>query len=139
MSSAIPKPFKISIPQEKVNRPKQQLSPADLPDELENSGWDYGVPLSDMKRLVKAWREWDWRKAEKALNQVPMYTMDVPVDGYWTLDIHIVYQKSEIKGAIPLLVVHGSRFRHETTFHDPVALMVRSKGQGQDHSSNLSS
>lgn len=107
MSSTAPKPFKISILQEKVDRLKQKLSLDDLPDELENSGWDYGVPLSDMKRLVKAWQEWDWRETEKKLNQVSMYTVYVPVGGYGTPDIHFVHQKSEVKGAIPLLFVHG--------------------------------
>jgi hypothetical protein len=74
MSSTSPKPFKISIPQDKVDRLRQKLSLADFPDELENSGWDYGVPLSDMKRLVKAWQDWNWIEAEKELNQLPMYT-----------------------------------------------------------------
>jgi hypothetical protein len=75
-----------------------------LPDELENSGWDYGVPLFDMKISVKAWQEWEWREAEKKLNQVPMCTMDVPVDGYGILDVHFIYQKSEFRGAILALV-----------------------------------
>jgi len=107
MSSTTPKPFKISIPQDKVDRLRQKLSLSDFPDELENSGWDYGVPLSDMKRLVKAWQDWDWREAEKELNQLPMYTMGVPVEGYGTLDVHFIHQKSEVKGAVPLLFVHG--------------------------------
>ena len=110
MSSTTPRPFKITIPQEVVDKLKQKLSLDDLPDELEGSAWDYGVPASDMKRLVKAWQEWDWRQAEKNLNQAPMYTTGVLVDGYGTLDIHFVHQRSNIRGAIPLLFVHGCTF-----------------------------
>lgn len=59
-----------------------------------------------MKRLVKAWQEWEWREAEKKLNQVPMCAMDVAVGGYGILDVHFIHQKSEFKGAI-LALVHA--------------------------------
>jgi hypothetical protein len=110
MSSSAPRPFQIAIPQAKIDNLKLKLSLAEFPDELENSGWDYGVPLSEMKRLIKAWQKWDWREAEKKLNRATMYTMDVPVDGYGTLDIHFVHQRSEVKSAIPLLFVHDCKF-----------------------------
>jgi hypothetical protein len=47
MSSTSPKLFKIAIAHGTVDRLKQKLSLDDLPDGLEDSAWDYGVPLSD--------------------------------------------------------------------------------------------
>lgn len=102
-----PEPFQISIPQEKLDKLKTKLSLAAFPDELEASEWDLGVPLADMKRLTKAYEQWDWRQAEERLNKFPQFHTPVKVDGFDELDIHFVWQKSEVKNAIPLLFVHG--------------------------------
>jgi len=104
---ASPKPFQISIPQSKIDTLRTKLSLAEFPNELDEAGWDMGVPLTDMKRLTKAWEQWDWRPAENELNKVPQFTTDIDVDGFETLNIHFVHQKSEVKEAIPLLFVHG--------------------------------
>jgi pimeloyl-ACP methyl ester carboxylesterase len=102
-------PYKISVPQKKLERLKQKLALADFPDELDGANWDYGAPLADIKRLTARWRDgYDWRKAEAELNEtLPQFTVDIPVDGFETLKIHFVHQKSEVKGAIPLLFAHG--------------------------------
>lgn len=55
-----PQPYKIAVPQEKLDILKTKLSLVEFPDELEASQWDLGVPLADMKRLTKAWEQWDW-------------------------------------------------------------------------------
>ena len=104
-----PQPFAINIPQSKIDRLKQKLSLAEFPDELEGVGWDLGCPLADIKRLTKAWEQWDWRPAEKKLNDVPQFHTDVEVDGFGTLDIHFVHTQSEAPHAIPLLFVHGCK------------------------------
>ena len=102
-------PYKIAVPQAKLDRLKQKLALADFPDELEEAGWDYGVPLADIKRLTAYWHNgYDWRKAEAELNEtLPQFTVDIQVEGFETLKIHFVHQKSEVKGAIPLLFAHG--------------------------------
>ena len=66
-----------------------------------------GAPLADVKRLTKEWEKWDWRQAEERLNKVPQYTSEIKVTGFDELNIHFVWQKSEVKNAIPLLFVHG--------------------------------
>jgi hypothetical protein len=106
---ASPKPFHISVPQEKIDALKQKLALAEFPDELEDSGWDLGSPLNDIKRLTKAWERYDWRQAENKLNEVPQYTTDIEVAGFGTLNIHFVHQTSKVGGAIPLLFVHGCK------------------------------
>jgi len=105
-----PQPYKISVPQSKIDRLKAKLALAEFPDELPNSGWDMGAPLTDVKRLVKAWESYDWRKDEEKLNNtLPQFHTGIKVDGFDELDIHFVWQKSEVKNAIPLLFVHGCK------------------------------
>ncbi|KAI9049947.1 hypothetical protein LZ554_006094 [Drepanopeziza brunnea f. sp. 'monogermtubi'] len=102
-----PEPYNISVPQSQIDSLRTKLALVSFPDELAASDWDLGVPLSDMKRLVKAWEVWDWRQAEESLNRVPQFHTPINVDGFGDLDIHFVWQKSEVKNAIPLLFVHG--------------------------------
>ncbi|KAF7926247.1 uncharacterized protein EAE98_006542 [Botrytis deweyae] len=105
-----PQPFQIAVPQAKIDTLKTKLSLAEFPDELDNAEWDMGAPLSDVKRLAKAWEQWDWRVAEEKLNKKlegTQFTTGVEVDGFGELDVHFVWQKSEVKGAVPLLFVHG--------------------------------
>ncbi|KAI0310729.1 Alpha/Beta hydrolase protein [Amylostereum chailletii] len=102
-------PFMISIPDVKITALKRKLAEAEFPDELEDAGWDYGVPLADVKRLVARWKDgYDWRAAEKELNDtLPQFTRDIDVEGFGTLNVHYVHKKGDAVDAIPLLFVHG--------------------------------
>lgn len=106
---ASPAPYKISVSQEKIDALKRKLSQATFPDELEASAWDLGCPLADMRRLTKAWEQWDWRQAESKLNQLPQFTTDVEVSGFGNVNVHFIHQRSDVIGAIPLLFVHGCK------------------------------
>ncbi|KAE9396270.1 alpha/beta-hydrolase [Gymnopus androsaceus JB14] len=88
-------PFKISIPESKLDILRQKLALVSFPDELEGAGWDYGVPLADIKRLVARWKDgYNWRAEEAKLNEeLPQFTRDI--------------DKSQVANAIPLLFVHG--------------------------------
>lgn len=109
------KPFTINVPQEKIDRLKQKLALAEFPDELEQSGWSLGSPLSEVMKLTKAWQDYDWRSAEKKLNEVPQFHTDIEVNDFGTLDIHFVHQRVESQNAIPLLFVHGCKSLPLTT------------------------
>ncbi|ESK84244.1 epoxide hydrolase [Moniliophthora roreri MCA 2997] len=102
-------PFKIAIPDSALELLKKKLELSRLPDEIDDAGWDYGVPLADIRRLVARWKDgYDWRKHEKALNdEMPQFTRDIAVEGHGVLNIHYVHKESKVKGAIPLLFVHG--------------------------------
>ena len=101
-------PFQISVPDDALALLRRKLSDARFPDEIDDAGWDYGVPLSDLKRLVDKWKDsYDWRVHERELNKLPMFTRDLEVEGFGVLNIHYVHQRSEVQGAIPLLFVHG--------------------------------
>ncbi|KAF7349223.1 hypothetical protein MSAN_01711700 [Mycena sanguinolenta] len=101
--------FKISVPHESLELLRKKLELTTFPDELQNSGWDYGVPLADVRRLVERWTSgYDWKKHESQLNsELPQFTRDIEVDGHGTLNIHYIHKKSDIAQAIPLLFVHG--------------------------------
>ncbi|KAI0795543.1 alpha/beta-hydrolase [Abortiporus biennis] len=101
-------PFILRVLDSDLESLHTKLESTRLPDELEDAKWDYGVPLGDIKRLVALWKDgFDWRKSEEAINKLPQFTRDIEVDEFGTLNIHYVHQKSEVKGAIPLLFVHG--------------------------------
>ncbi|KAL8937050.1 MAG: hypothetical protein Q9211_003888, partial [Gyalolechia sp. 1 TL-2023] len=101
-------PFNLAVPDAQLERLSQKLSNTNFPDELDEAGWDYGAPLADIKRLTQYWQEkYDWRKAEAEINKLPNYKTPIDVDGFGTLDIHFIHQKSPVNGAIPLLFAHG--------------------------------
>ncbi|KAJ7081331.1 Alpha/Beta hydrolase protein [Mycena belliarum] len=102
-------PFSIAIPDTKLALLRQKLELTVLPDELEESGWEYGVPLEDVRRLVEKWKSsFDWRAHEAQINlELPQFTRDIEVAGHGKLNIHYVHKKSAVAGAIPLLFVHG--------------------------------
>ncbi|OBZ71357.1 putative epoxide hydrolase [Grifola frondosa] len=108
MSGTSEQPFKISVSDSDIELLHKKLELARLPDELDEAGWEYGVPLTDVQRLIARWKNgFDWRKAEAKINELPQFTRDIEVDGFGTLDIHYIHQKSKVQGAIPLLFVHG--------------------------------
>ncbi|XXG96641.1 pre-mRNA-splicing factor cwc22 [Hypoxylon texense] len=103
-------PYKIAVSDAALERLRAKLALATFPKETDFSDdWRYGAPLTDIKRLVGAWREtYDWRRAEADLNaRLPQFTTTVSVDGHEDLKIHFVHKRSESPDAIPLLFCHG--------------------------------
>lgn len=108
-------PFKISVSDDRITLLKAKLENAVFPDELDEAGWAYGVPLADIKRLVARWKDgYDWRKQESIINDtLPQFTRDLVLDsGFGSINIHYVHKKSQAVGAIPLLFVHGCEHLH---------------------------
>lgn len=103
-------PFKIAIPDAKIQRLEQKLALTDFPDEMPDldDPWTRGSPLDSVKRLARFWeKSFDWLKVEEALNAFPQFTTPVEIDGFDTYDIHFVHQQSTNMNAIPLLFIHG--------------------------------
>ena len=102
------KPYQISVSEQKLSDLKTKLSHTTFPDELEDSDWDLGAPLADVKRLAAHWKDgYDWKKHEAQINELPNYITSIEVDGFGPLDIHFVHQKGSVEGAIPLMFSHG--------------------------------
>lgn len=102
-------PFNIAVPDASIDQLHQKLEQATFPDEFDTAGWDMGVPLAEMKRLVTVWREkFDWRAQEKTLNErLQQCMVPIPVDGFGELEIHVIHHRSGNPNAIPLLFIHG--------------------------------
>lgn len=85
-------PYKIAVPDEDLQDLQQRLQLAKFSSQLESSeqdSWDFGVPVSEVQRLVNYWKDgFDWRKAESQLNELPQFHTDIEVDGFSVLDIH---------------------------------------------------
>ncbi|GGS17641.1 epoxide hydrolase family protein [Actinokineospora fastidiosa] len=115
MSTEI-KPFRIDVPQADLDDLADRLARVRWTEELPadqvtdgvrrgpvEPGWEYGVPLSYVKRLVDRWRTgYDWREWEAALNAYPQFTTEI--DGQ---DIHFLHVRSPEPDATPLILTHG--------------------------------
>ena len=104
-------PFKIHVPDSQLEALDTKLSSATFADEIPMSdSWDYGPPVSGLKRLVTYWKDgFDWRAQEAKINQLPQYSTPVSIEGFGELNIHFIHQKSEGPGSIPLLFCHGCK------------------------------
>lgn len=104
-----PTPYKIDVPESEIDLLRTKLSSTRFPDENTfTDNWNYGAPLSDIKRLVEYWQNgFDWRKEEAKLNEHPQFTTTVEIDGFEKLEVHFLHQKCKKAGSIPLLFCHG--------------------------------
>ena len=97
------RPFRIDIPQAKLDELHAKLDATTWPAPLPGDGWDTGVPVSWLRGLADYLRhEYDWRAAEAELNAYPQYVTEI--DGQ---NIHFLHVRSEDAGAVPLLITHG--------------------------------
>lgn len=85
-------PYTIAITDGDLQDLKQRLQLARFPSQLESPDqdpWCFGVPASEVQRLVKFCKDdFDWRKPESRLNELPHFHTDIEVDGFGVLDIH---------------------------------------------------
>lgn len=101
-------PFTIAFPDSEIEKLRQKLSLTRYPDELDAASWDLGSPLAEVQRLATYWKDdFDFRQAEDRLGQLPHFVTDIQCDGFENLRIHFIHKRSQVKGATPLLFVHG--------------------------------
>ena len=110
-------PFQITVSEEALSLLNRKLRDTRFPDEINEAEWAYGAPLADIRRLTERWRDsYDWRAHERELNALPMFTRPIEVQGFGDLSVHYVHQRSSVKGAVPLLFVHGCKWPFYTPF-----------------------
>jgi pimeloyl-ACP methyl ester carboxylesterase len=96
-------PFRIQIDDAVLDDLRRRLAQTRLPDQIEGTGWEYGLPSDYLRELVAYWRDrYDWRAQEARLNELPQFR--TRIDGQ---SIHFVHARSPHAGALPLLLVHG--------------------------------
>ena len=97
------RPFTIAVEDSVLEDLQQRLANTRWPDEIPNTGWDYGSNLAYLKELVEHWRtKFDWRAQEAKLNAFSHFKSEV--DG---LDIHFIHEKGKGPNPIPLVITHG--------------------------------
>ncbi|MFU8875785.1 epoxide hydrolase family protein [Micromonospora sp. SL4-19] len=96
-------PFRIEIPQDRLDDLRHRLADTRWPDELPGAGWEAGVPLDYLKDLADYWQaKYDWRAHEARLNEFPQFT--TAIDGQ---NIHFLHVRSPEPDALPLILTHG--------------------------------
>ncbi len=103
MSSGKIEPFRVEVPVEVLADLRARLSSTRFPDEIPDTGWEYGTNLAYLKELVEYWRtKYDWRTHQRELNRFAQFKASV--DG---LGIHFIYEKGKGPNPKPLLLIHG--------------------------------
>jgi pimeloyl-ACP methyl ester carboxylesterase len=95
--------FVINAKQAVLKDLTRRLDSARWPDEITDTGWDFGTNLAYLKALVAYWRDgYDWEKQQAALNRLPQYRLDL--DG---LGLHFVHVRGKGPAPLPLIITHG--------------------------------
>jgi pimeloyl-ACP methyl ester carboxylesterase len=96
-------PFRINVAESVLTDLKERLARTRFPDEVNDAEWSYGTSLAYLKELVEYWRTaYDWRVAERALNQWHHFRADV--EG---LGVHFIHERGTGPRPLPLLISHG--------------------------------
>jgi microsomal epoxide hydrolase len=95
--------FEIRVDDSILEDLRRRLEHTRFPDQIEGTGWEYGIPVDYLRELVEYWRDaYDWRAQEARLNQLEHFR--TRIDGQ---SIHFVHARSAHADAFPLLLVHG--------------------------------
>ena len=96
-------PFEIRVDDAVLDDLRGRLAQTRVPDQIEGTGWEYGIPLDYLAELLDYWRDgYDWRAQEARLNQLEHFR--TVIDGQ---SIHFVHARSPRADAFPLLITHG--------------------------------
>ncbi|MFG1790236.1 epoxide hydrolase family protein [Nocardia sp. NPDC049149] len=97
------RPFRIDVPQQKLDDLADRLRRALWPDELPGVGDSYGVPKGRVQALAEYWLDsFDWRALEARLNAYPQFTTEI--DGE---EIYFLHVRSAREDATPVILTHG--------------------------------
>ena len=81
----------------------ERLRRTRFPNSIAGIGWRQGLPLDDLREIVRYWLDaYDWRAHEARLNRYRQFV--TTVDGQ---RIHFLHVRSRHQAAIPLLLIHG--------------------------------
>jgi pimeloyl-ACP methyl ester carboxylesterase len=96
-------PFEIRVEDAVLEDLRDRLARTRFPDQIDGTGWEYGLPVEYLRELVQYWRDvYDWRAAEARLNRFEHFRTEI--DGQ---SIHFVHARSPHADAMPLLLTHG--------------------------------
>ncbi len=95
--------FRVHVDDAALADLRERLARTRLPDQIEGTGWEYGIPVDYLRELIAYWLDaYDWRAQEARLNELPHYR--TTIDGQV---IHFIHARSSHEDAFPLLLTHG--------------------------------
>ena len=95
-------PFIIAVPDDRLAAIRAKVEAFDWSLMPDAGGWQSGVGLADLKRLVDYWlADYDWRAQERRLNMLPQFTADVQGQR-----LHFIHARGD-GSRPPLLLLHG--------------------------------
>jgi pimeloyl-ACP methyl ester carboxylesterase len=96
-------PFAVSVADAALADLRRRLQLTRWPDEVGEGAWEYGMPHKVLRDVVEYWRgRFDWRAAERRLNGLPQFTIEI--DGR---NIHYLHVKGVDRDSVPLVLTHG--------------------------------
>ncbi|EPE30080.1 alpha/beta-Hydrolase [Glarea lozoyensis ATCC 20868] len=96
-------PFKISIPQAKIDALHARLNNTNWAPELHNEDWSSGVNGTYLREFTSYWKEnFDWRAQEAKMNGFPQFRTEI--DG---VPIHFIHLKGKGENCVPIILNHG--------------------------------
>ena len=97
------RPFEVDIDDETVLDLQRRLDDTRWPDQLPNTGREYGTEREYLRTLCSYWREeFDWAAFERRLNAFDAYRTTVD-----SQPIHFYHVRSPEPDALPLCLSHG--------------------------------
>jgi pimeloyl-ACP methyl ester carboxylesterase len=117
--------FEIHVEESVLEDLRGRLARTRFPDQIEGTGWEYGISIDYLRELVEYWRdEYDWREHEARLNALAHFR--TRIDGQ---SIHFVHARSADPDAFPLLIMHGWP-GSIVEFVDVIPLLTEPEGYG---------
>lgn len=96
-------PFTVDVTDAAVLDLNRRLEQTRWPEEVGNGTWESGLPRPVLRKIIDHWRtRFDWRAAERRLNRLPQFTIDI--DGHV---VHFVHVKGVDPRSAPLILTHG--------------------------------
>lgn len=98
----MPEPFNIAVPDERLHSIRARLETFDWSALPDAGGWESGVGIADLRRLVDYWlHRYDWRVQEARLNRLPQFTAEVQGQR-----LHFIHARGD-GSRLPLMLIHG--------------------------------
>ena len=96
-------PFHVQVDESVLEDLHHRLERTRFPDQIDGTGWEYGIPTDYLRQLVDYWLDsYDWRVQEDRLNSFSQFK--TRIDGQ---SIHFIHARSAHADAVPLLLTHG--------------------------------
>ncbi len=97
------RPFSVPSYPPELDDLRERLARTRWPDQIPDSGWEYGVDLGFLQQICDYWRnQFDWTRQVEKLSEFHHYRCEV--DG---LGIHFIHERGKGHSPIPLILTHG--------------------------------